>query len=1139
MRVKKRDNTLVPVRFDEITDRITSLSEDLDKSVIDPARITIEVVEKIQDCMSTSLIDSFTAGICHVKYMDHPDFNTLAGRLIISDHHKNISIEANMKYSKVCKILYNNTDQLGEHSPLISDELYELSQEHAELIDGMIDDERDFKLDYFGFKTLYNSYLLKVAGKVIETPQHLFMRVALGIWGRIKTEDGTLYEPDFKLVKETYDLLSNKYFTHATPSLFNAGTRKPQFFSCFLLGMDDSIDSIFKVLSDTAKISKWSGGIGIHISDIRSNNAYVRGTGGRSDGIVPMLKVYNDTARYINQGGRRPGSIAMYLEPWHADVKDFLKCKLQHGEETKRAKDLFYAMWIPDLFMKRVKNNETWSLMCPSKCPGLDNLYGEEFEKAYVEYEKAGRVVEEINARDLFNQIIASQLETGTPYMCYKDAANKKSNQKNVGVIKSSNLCVAPETRIMTKNGYTKIVELKDKEVEVWNGEQWSNTTVKQTGENQKIIKVVLSNGSIINCTEYHKFPIETSDSYGKTDIKSIEAKDLKKDMKLIKHDLPVIKEGGLDMKYAYTQGMFSADGTYSYPKYGPQEKEAKITLYGKKKDLIPFLDIRTSSYKETANETINVMLPYDIEEKFKVPVNYSLDTKLKWFAGLCDGDGTVALNSIQITSIEYDFLFDTLLMLQTIGIHSKVTKNRDACKQIYPDGKGGQKEYDRKDTYRLLVSASETQKLLILGFKTNRLVIEDKEYKSKSGLRYITIVSIEDEGRIDDTFCFTEPLRNMGMFEGILTMNCAEIFEYSDTNKYACCVLASIVLPTYVVDGVFDHRKLAEVVKVATNNLNRVIDINYYPVKETMTSNMSERPIGIGIQGLADVFFKMGLPYDSPEALKLDKEIHETIYFSSLSASMELSKKYGPYETFKGSPISKGQFQFDLWKEYPTTKENSITVSHNGRHDWAKLKKDIKKHGVRNSLTTADMPTASTSQIMGSASESFEPITTNCGVRRTTAGEFICLNKFLAADLIKHGLWNENIRNILLNTRGSIQNIEGIPQNLKDIYKTVWEIKQRVLIDHSAERGQYIDQGQSLNLYFEDGNYDILTKAHLYGWAKGLKTGSYYIRSKPSSNSASFTSKSNNLSIKNKSDGSENGDDEEEVDDDCLMCGS
>jgi ribonucleoside-diphosphate reductase alpha chain len=1116
MRVKKRDGTLVLVRLDEITDRISSLSKDLDEKIIDPVKITLEVVEKIHDGISTSHIDSFTAEICHSKSIEHPHFNILASRLIIGDHQKTIQIIANLKYSQVCQLLYTNTDQLGELCPIISEELFSMSQEHKDIIDNMIDNERDFLLDYFGFKTLAKSYLLKVANKVVETPQHMFMRVALGIHGKLKFETGTS-DLNFELVKETYDLLSLKYFTHATPTLYNSGTRRPQLFSCFLMNVADSLKSIFKVLGDCADISKWSGGIGLPIHDIRGNKAYIRGTGGHSDGIVPMLKVYNDTARYINQGGKRSGSFAIYIEPWHSDILDFLKCKLPHGDENRRARDLFYALWIPDLFMERVKANESWSLMCPSECPGLANVYGKDFKKLYEKYEKEGRVVKTINAQDLFHEIVKSQIETGTPYMTYKDSVNHKTNQKNIGTITSSNLCVAPETRILTNRGYLQIKDLKDKKVSVWNGSEWSVTTVRQTGIDQKLIKVTLSNGSVINCTEYHKFITEVGSRPAHKSVEQIvEAKNLKEGMKLIKHNLPIINTEIKQLKYPYTHGLFCS------AKYGPinQLKQPKIELYGPKKDLLKYIDIRTTSGEITEKDSINVMLPFDISEKFEVPINYCLESKLKWFEGVCDGDGTIAKNgmneSIQITSINKNYLIDIQLMLQTIGINSKVNINKEARIELLPDGKRSLKEYDCKEIYRLLITSVGTQKLLDLGFNPKRLKIKQREIQ-RDAEQFIRVISIEDKGRIDNTYCFTEPLKNRGMFEGVLIGNCAEIMEYSDTKKYACCVLASMVLPTYVVMSpitkeskeqhlIFDHAKLAEVVKIVTRNLNKLIDINYYSVEETRTSNMSERPIGIGIQGLADVFYKLELPYDSEEALKLDREIAETIYYAALSTSLELSKKDGPYATFKGSPISKGHFQFDLWKEFPTSKDHIPEIIHSGRYDWEKLRKEIKKHGVRNSLVSAYMPTASTSQIMGSASEGFEPITSNCYTRRVKAGEFMVINPYMAADLIKVGLWNEGMRNKLIQSRGSIQDFKEIPQKLKDIYKTVWELQQKVLIDHSVARGPYIDQSQSLNLYFGTADPEKITKAHFYGWSKGLKTGSYYIRSKSAINSASFT---------------------------------
>lgn len=1036
MKVKKRNGALVPVRLDSITDRISQFIDDLDKTVIDPVKITFEVVEKLYDGIPTSVIDTFAAEICHSKTIEHPHFNILASRLLIDDHHKNLSIKSELSFSNICTLLYNSTDQLGEHCPLISEELFQFSQQYKEEINSMIDLKRDFLFDYFGFKTLQKGYLLKIENKIVETPQFMFMRVALGIWGSIKTRDGTVFEPDFDAIKKTYDLMSLKYFTHATPTLFNAGLKNNSLFSCFLLGMEDDIKSIFKVVGDAAMISKWAGGIGIHLSNIRGNGSYVRGTNGKSEGIVPLLKVYNDVARYINQGGKRSGSIAMYIEPWHCDILDFLKCKRPHGDMNKRTLDLFFGLWIPDLFMERVQNGEMWSLMCPSECPGLNEVYGPAFKKLYEKYEKEGKICNSIKAKDLFDEIIKSQSETGTPYMLYKDAANQKSNQKNIGTIKSSNLCVAPETRILTRKGYYPIKDLVNQDIEVWNGEEWSKTQVKQTGVNQKLICITMSNGSTVYCTEYHKFILN--------DETIVEARDLKIGSTLINFKLPIVVGGDEDMP-----------------------KETCFCMF----------------YKE-----------------INVPMNHSLNVKLKWFSDICNTYGLFNNNTLQIINVPKKKLIEIQLMLQTMGIKSSVRHGI------------------------LIIDSLNLQYLLDLGFSCDLQLNVTKTMNSKN----VKVVLIEDTNRWDDTYCFTESKKNRGIFEGVLLGNCAEIIEYSDSKKYACCVLSSIVLPTYVVDGKFDFDKLYEVVKFVTKNLNKLIDINFYSVEETKVSNMSERPIGIGIQGLADVFFKLELPYESEEAIKLDREIMETIYFAALTSSMELSKIDGPYPSFKGSPISKGHFQFDLWNEFQIDKTKKSVVQLSGRWDWDKLRKDIKKHGVRNSLVTALMPTASTSHIMGSASEAFEPITSNCYTRKIKAGEYIVLNKYMAEALIKRGLWTSNTRNMLLEGRGSIQSFD-IPQDLKDVYKTVWEIKQKNLINHSLARGPFVDQSQSLNLYFDTTNTDQIIGAHFYGWINGLKTGSYYIRTKPAINAASFTKEQQ-----------EEEEEEQQVEEEpCVMCSS
>lgn len=739
MFVVKRDGSHQPVHFDKITKRINYMCDDLD-SQIDPIKIAIEVIKRVKSGITTSELDVLAADFCASKITEHPDYNKLASRIIVDNHQKNCV----KTFKEACHILYNNKNQKGIHSPLINDTVYKTSPNY----DNIIQHDRDFLLDYFGFKTLQQSYLLRVNDKCVETPQYMFLRVAIGIHGE-----------NYEKVKETYNLMSNKYFTHATPTLFNAGTLNPQLSSCFLIdGSQDSIKGIFNTISNCADISKWSGGIGVHITGIRANGAYISGTGGKSSGIVPMLQVYNATARYVNQGGKRNGSFAAFIEPWHADILDFLECKKNHGDETRRARDLFYALWIPDLFMERVFNGDEWSLMCPSVCPNLNNVYGDEFRELYEKYEREGKYTKKIKASDIWNRIIDSQIETGTPYMLYKDACNIKSNQKNIGTIKSSNLC--------------------------------------------------------------------------------------------------------------------------------------------------------------------------------------------------------------------------------------------------------------------------------------------------------------------------------------------SEIIQYSSPDEISVCNLASVCLPMFVKDDrTYDYESLMKIIKIMTYNLNKVIDVNYYPTPESKVSNMKNRPIGIGVQGLSDTFNKMRIGYDSPEASIVNKKIFESIYFAAVSASCDLAEIDGHYDRFLGSPMSNGIFQFDMWESHDLDKDLNL--------DWKELKSRVVKHGVRNSLVTALMPTASTSQIMGN-SECFEPLTSNWYVRRTLAGEFIVLNNYMVEHLMELDLWKSHIINQIIRNKGSIQNIKEIPDNVKSIYKTVWEIKQKVLVDLSADRGRYIDQSQSLNLFFSVPEHEKLSKAHYYGWKQGLKTGSYYIRSKP-----------------------------------------
>ena len=752
MFVLKRDGRKEPIMFDKITARIRKLNYGLNP-LVDPVRVAMRVIEGLYDGVTTSELDSLAAEIAATMTTSHPDYAKLAARISVSNLHKNTK----KSFSETMTDLFEYVNpRTGKKAPLLSDEVHKIIKNNADKLDSSIIYNRDFGYDFFGFKTLERSYLLKLNGVIVERPQHMLMRVSIGI-----------HLNDIESALETYELMSKRYFTHATPTLFNSGTPKPQMSSCFLLTMkDDSIDGIYDTLKQTAKISQSAGGIGLSIHNVRATGSYIAGTNGTSNGIVPMLRVFNDTARYVDQGGgKRKGSFAIYVEPWHADIFDFLELKKNHGKEEMRARDLFYAMWTPDLFMKRVEQNVEWTLMCPNECPDLYNVHGDEFDALYLKYESEGRGRRTIKARELWEKILESQIETGTPYMLYKDAANRKSNQKNLGTIRSSNLCT--------------------------------------------------------------------------------------------------------------------------------------------------------------------------------------------------------------------------------------------------------------------------------------------------------------------------------------------EIMEYTAPDEVAVCNLASIALPMFVKDGAFDHQALYDVTVHVTKNLNRVIDRNYYPVIEAQNSNFRHRPVGLGVQGLADTFIMLRLPFTSEEAKKLNQEIFETLYFAAVTASSEEAKKEGTYETYKGSPISNGEFQHNLWG----IKDEELS----GRWDWASLRKKVKKQGVRNSLLVAPMPTASTSQILGN-NECFEPYTSNIYTRRVLSGEFIVVNKHLLEDLVDRGLWNEDMKQELMRNNGSVQSIEGIPEDLKELYKTVWEMSMKDIIDMSRHRGYFIDQSQSLNLFMEGATMAKLTSMHFYGWKSGLKTGMYYLRTKSAVDAIKFT---------------------------------
>jgi ribonucleoside-diphosphate reductase alpha chain len=1069
--VIKRDGHRENVSFDKILARIRKLADGLEH--VNPDIVAQKVCTQLKDGMHTSELDEFAAETCammQARY--HPNYGKLAARIVVDNHHKNTP-----------DTLLECTKTLGDASVIAESHLYAVV-EQTEAYQAMIDYSRDFLFDYFGFKTLEKSYLLRVKGKVVERPQHLWMRVAIQLHGS-----------DLEKVQETYDALSQGYFIHATPTLFNAGTARPQLSSCFLLQMsDDSIQGIYKTLGDCAQISKWAGGIGLNVHNIRAEGAHIQGTNGKATGLVPMLRVFNDTARYVNQGGKRNGSFAIYLEPWHADIEAFLRLKLNQGAEEERARDLFYGLWIPDLFMKRVESNGMWTLFSPDEAPGLADCWGPKFEDLYMKYEQEGKGRKTMPAQKLWQMVLDAQIQTGTPYLCYKDAANSKSNQQNLGTIKCSNLCVAPETLVLTKTGNHPIRDLADQEHEVWNGAKWSKTTIRKTGESQRLVTVNLSNGASITCTPYHKFLVHEgyADRRSIKDSVRVDASDLKEGMTLKKFIAPVV-ENGERVVSPYTHGFFCGDGTVS-------GKSKTCALYGEKKKLVPFLDIKSMSGVEDAHGRLNTVLNQDISEKFVVPIRACLADKLAWLAGLADADGSIARNgdneSLQISSIYYRFLDDIRIMLLSMGVHAKVVKMCNARLRDLPDGRGGYAEYVCKPIWRLLVSSSGLYTLASLGFETHRLTFDHRE-PQRNAEQFVRVMCVVDTGRVDDTYCFNEPENHAGVFNGVLTGNCTEIMEFTSKEESAVCNLGSLSLPKFIKeDNTFDFHALGGYTKILTRNLDLVIDKNYYPTPECERSNVRNRPIGIGVQGLADVFARLRLPWQSEGARKLNRKIFETIYYWALAESLTLAKEKGSYPSHLGSPLSSGKLQCDLWKDSPTETPEL---------DWAALRETARKWGARNSLLIAPMPTASTSQILGN-NECFEPFTSNLYSRRVLAGEFMIVNKYLVDDLTKLNLWTPEIRTEIMANNGSVQNILAIPSELRELYKTAWELPMKTIIQMARDRAPFICQSQSLNLFVADPTYSKLSSMHFFAWREGLKTGCYYLRTKAASSAQKFT---------------------------------
>jgi ribonucleoside-diphosphate reductase alpha chain len=1090
-------NTSVTITEEYVNNFLKGFQDKYNFKKVDFKDISKKILIGLQGSISLNDFYNFVADTCVVNTSIHPEYNKLASKILCERIHKMTESDI----LTISNVLYNNLDNKGERFPLLADAYYDFVINNYQKINDKLDYSRDYEFDYFGLRTLERSYLMrlrtykKVNKKIvnddiiIERPQHLFMRVALFI-----------HMDDLEKAFESYDLLSNKYFTHATPTLFNAGSPRPQMSSCYLLACEDSMNSITETIGDIMQISKWAGGIGVHISGVRGDGSIIRGTNGLSDGVLPLCAGFNWISKYVNQGGKRNGSIAVYMEPWHTDIFQFCELRMNTGSEEKRCRDLFLALWIPDLFMKRVEADETWSLMCPDQCPGLNKCHGEEFEKLYEKYESEGKFTSQVKARKLFKHILVCQSETGFPYMCYKDSANKKSNQQNLGTICSSNLCVSGDTYILTKKGQFPIKNYVDKNVNIWNGSEWSKVIVKKTGIDKDLVRVSLSNGTHIDCTPEHKFYIQ--ESY-KSKSKEISARELQSGNKLIKWNLPKdVKCRTTEFKYPYTHGFFCGDGT-TVDNYSKTLKYPVLTLYGDKKLLIDHID-KTSYSDNNNSNVIHVTLPKDLEPKFKIPLNNNKNTQLRWLEGFFDADGSVCRNgtneSLQACSIEKDFLIEMRLMLQTLGIESKVTLAKKARKEMLPDGKGGEKLYDCKPLWRILINSNGLYKLSLIGFAPKRLNFVTRE-PQRDAEQFVEVLSVTNLVDKQDTYCFTEPLKHMGMFNGILTGQCAEIIQYSDDKETAVCNLVSLCLPRYIKQNkagrnVYDYNKLMEVTRVAVRNLNKVIDLNYYPTEKTRVSNMKHRNIGIGVQGLSDVYNFMGFAFDSPDAEYMNKRIFETIYYASVDESKELAKIHGPYESFKGSPFSEGKLQYHLWN---LSSKDLVTS-----YDWDKLAEEVKTYGTRNSLLTALMPTASTAQIMGNY-EGFEPYLTNIFVRTTLAGEFIVINENLVKDLEALKLWDEDMRKLIIIYNGSIQNIDNIPDNIKERYKTAFELKLKSIIKQSVERGPFIDQSQSMNLFQPKPNFTVLYSAHMYGWKSGLKTGMYYLRTSPAVNPINF----------------------------------
>lgn len=994
MKVVKRSGEYEQLNFSKISYRLSKLVERkpcLDGVVLD--ELCIQIITNLYDGITTKEIDEISARLSASK-IDHPDYSSLAARISVSNLQKNTP----KKFSQA-------VDLLGPS--VIHSRVLAVVKTHSKLIDDAIDSDNDYLYDFFGLKTLEKSYLLKKDGKIIETPQFMLMRVALGL--NVTGEGDEGIDCVHKAI-ESYTIFSKLLYTHASPTLFNSGCVRQQNSSCFLLNTSDSLDGIMKTLSDSAQISKYAGGLGVNLGDIRGKKSSIKSTGGKTESIVGLLKLFNDVGRYINQGGKRNGSIAAYLPTSHPDILEFLDIRKNTGDENLRARDLFSALWVSDYFMECVENDLNWDLLSPDDCPDLSNHFGEEYKSLHQKYVSFGLSRQKLKARDIWSKIIVSQIETGMPYILYADSVNKRNNQSNLGTIKNSNLCVAPETMVLTSKGYYQISSLEGKLVEVWNGEKFTETTVKKTGQNQQLFKVITSNGSELYCTAYHKF--------------------------------------------------YEASG-----------------------NCIRALDLQTGTSLETCRFPVIVQSCPEQNDSI-VPVNDDKNLKLKWLQNLVDRELCKKFDNFEIHNTCKEYLEKARYLIQTLG-----------CDTILAA--------DRKN-WRLILPPKALYSLYFLGINFKDYIPIGEEDS------VVKVVSCNVTERFSDTFCFTETERGRGVFNGILTGNCAEVMLRANEDEIATCNIATISLPKFVVvgeDGIkyFDYDNLMKTVETMVDNLNKVIDVNFYPVPETETSNKAHRPIIIGAQGLTSVFFELGIPFESNEARQLNKKIYEAIHYSSIKRSCELSKIHGPYSSFAGSPLSKGIFQYNM-SECKDLVLNFV---------WESLRQDVIKYGLRNSMLTGSPPTASTSQILGNY-ESFEPPTNNFMTRNTLSGDFPVINKYLINDLIKINLWDTSMKEKMLRENGSIQNIPEIPQNLKDLYKTVWEISQKTLIDYSADRQLFTDHSQSLNIFMTNPSIAKISSMHFYGWKSGLKTGMYYLRTRAMVTPEKFTV--SNESVKEES---------------------